>query len=225
MEFAGMFETFARRLGHGGKIRIRDYQTEGYPWHVLSGKSGSLPGVLDSPASGQGTSLAFPCGASRKKLRAMEPIMVDFAAVLNGFHMDETRMFAIDRMPARAMQACEDAIDIHDFILEKAGPGISASALFKMALDRADSLGCADSFLGVPGSKVRFIGHGIGHELVEPPFIAQGRQDLLQPGMTIALEPKMVIKNEFTAGIESVFVVTDQGTRLISRVPVATFVC
>ena len=101
--------------------------------------------------------------------------MVDFAAVLNGFHMDETRMFAIDAMPDKAMRACEDAIDIHDFILEKAGPGISTGELFQLALERADSLGCSHSFLGAPGSKVRFIGHGIGHELVEPPIIAQGK--------------------------------------------------
>jgi Xaa-Pro aminopeptidase len=192
---------------------------------VLSGRSGSLPGLLDSPASGQGTSLAFPCGAGQKKLQANEPIMVDFAAVLNGFHMDETRMFAIDTMPDKAMQACEDAINIHDFILEKAGPGISTGALFKMARDRADALGCAGSFLGIPGNKVRFIGHGIGHELIEPPIIAEGGQEILRPGMTFALEPKLVVKNEFTAGIESVFTVTGKGTRLISRVPVKIFVC
>ncbi|MBW2296324.1 MAG: aminopeptidase P family protein [Deltaproteobacteria bacterium] len=225
MEFAGMFETFARRIGHGGKIRIRDYQTEGYPWHVLSGKSGSQPGVLDSPASGQGTSLAFPCGAGNKQLRAGEPIMVDFAAVRNGFHMDETRMFAIDAMPKKAMQACEDAIKIHDFILEKAEPGISSGELFQLARDRAGVLGCADSFLGPHGSKVRFIGHGIGHELIEPPIIARGKKDVLMPGMTIALEPKLVVKNEFTAGIESVFAVTATGSRLISRVPVEVFIC
>jgi Xaa-Pro dipeptidase len=225
MEFAGMFETFARRLGHGGKIRIRDYQTEGYPWHVLSGKSGSLPGLLDSPASGSGTSLAFPCGAGHKKLQPHEPIMVDFAAVLNGFHMDETRMFAINTMPARALKASEDAINIHDYILENAGPGMSSDELFQMAVRRADSLGCADNFLGTLQRKVTFIGHGIGHELVEPPIIAQGKKDRLQPGMAIALEPKMVVENEFTAGIESVFVVTEDGTRLISRVPVSVFIC
>jgi Xaa-Pro aminopeptidase len=94
-----------------------------------------------------------------------------------------------------------------------------------MAVDRADSLGCADSFLGAPQSKVTFIGHGIGHELIEPPIIAQGKKDLLQPGMTIALEPKMVVENEFTAGVESVFVVTESGTRLLSRVPVEIFIC
>jgi len=225
MEFAGMFETFARRNGHGGKLRIRDYQMEGYPWHVLSGKSGSMPGVLDSPASGMGTSLAFPCGAGSKKLRAGEPIMVDFTSVLNGFHMDETRMFAIGAMPEKAMRASMDAVDIHNFILENAQPGMTCGALFDMALKRAASLGCTESFLGVPGSKVRFVGHGIGHELVEPPFIARDKQDLLKPGMAFALEPKLVVENEFTAGVESVFTVTDTGTRLISRVPAEVFIC
>ena len=58
MEFAGMFEAYARTIGHGGKLRVRHYNTEGYPWHVLSGSSGGLVGVLDSPASGEGTSAA-----------------------------------------------------------------------------------------------------------------------------------------------------------------------
>jgi Xaa-Pro aminopeptidase len=43
--------------------------------------------------------------------------------------------------------------------------------------------------------------------------------------MTLALEPKLVYANEFAAGIESVFVVTASGARLISKVPVEVFVC
>ena len=65
MQFAGMFEAYARTIGHGGKLRVRNYNTEGYSWHVLSGTSGGLVGVLDSPASGQGTSAAFPAGAGQ----------------------------------------------------------------------------------------------------------------------------------------------------------------
>jgi len=107
MAFAGLFENFARNRGHAGKLRVRNYSTEGYSWHVLSGRSGGMTGVLDSPASGEGSSYAFPCGAGNKKISAEEPIMVDFASVLNGFHMDETRMFAIGRMPDKALQyAC-----------------------------------------------------------------------------------------------------------------------
>ena len=63
IEFAGMCETFARKHGHGGLLRFRHFQAEGYPWHILSGESGGMVGMLDAPASGEGTSIAFPCGA------------------------------------------------------------------------------------------------------------------------------------------------------------------
>jgi len=126
MEFAGMAETYARKFGHQGKIRTRHYQTEGYPWHILSGTNSARVGLLDAAASGKGTSAAFPVGAGNKKLSRSESIMVDMGLVLNGYH------------------------------------------------------------------KVSFIGHGIGLEIVEPPFIAKNRKEPLEPGMTLGLEPKMV---------------------------------
>jgi Xaa-Pro aminopeptidase len=225
MEFAGKFETYARKLGHGARIRVRHYQTEGYPWHILSGSSGSMPGLLDSPASGAGTSAAFPVGAGHKKLRADEPIMVDLGSVLNGYHMDETRMFAIGSMPDKAMRTCRAAIEIHDYILEMAKPGATLGELFDHSVRLAKKLGFAESYLGPPGHKVSFIGHGIGLEIVEPYIIARNRIDRLEPGMIFALEPKFVYENEFSAGVESVFLMTENGTRLLSKVPVEVFVC
>ncbi|MBW2130545.1 MAG: aminopeptidase P family protein [Deltaproteobacteria bacterium] len=225
MEFAGLFEAYARKLGHGGKMRVRDYQTEGYPWHVLSGKSGSMVGLLDSPASGQGTSPAFPCGAGPKALVPNEPIMVDLASVLNGYHMDETRMFAMGAMPDKALKASHAAIEIHQAVLEKTKPGLQTGEIFGFAHTLAEKLGYGDVYLGLPGYKVNFIAHGIGLELIEPPFIAQGKQEILEPGMTFALEPKMVFPDEFCVGVESVFLVTETGSRLISKVPVEIFVC
>ena len=225
MEFAGMFETYARSLGHGANLRVRHYQTEGYPWHVLSGKSGGMVGLLDSPASGAGTSAAFPVGAGNKKLCANEPIMVDLGSVLNGYHMDETRMFAIGSMPKRAMDVSLAAIEIHDSVMDKAKPGITVRELFEHSVKLATSLGQEATYLGTPGHKVSFIGHGIGLELIEPHILARNRNHQLEAGMTFALEPKMVYENEFSAGVESVFLVTESGSRLISKVPVEVFVC
>jgi Xaa-Pro aminopeptidase len=225
MEFAGMFETFARKLGHGGKMRVRDYQTEGYSWHILSGKSGGMVGLLDSPASGEGSSVAFPCGAGSKPLEEDEPIMIDFTSVLNGYHLDETRMFAIHSMPARAMKASEATIHIHNGVSEKVKPGITVGELFEVSTSAAKSLGYEAQYLGPPGYKEGFVGHGVGLELIEPPIIAKGKKDHLMPGMTFALEPKMVFKDEFAAGIESVLLVTDTGCDLISKVPVEIFIC
>ena len=225
MEFGGMYEAYARKIGHGGRLRVRDYQTEGYPWHVLSGKSGGMVGLLDSPASGQGTSAAFPVGGGNKKLAPDEPVMIDMASVFNGFHMDETRMFAIGSMPREALDASLAAIEIHNTVLDSVRPGIPIKELFKTGLIRAEKLGYAEPYLGPPGYKVQFIGHGIGHELIEQPILSAKDKAPLQPGMTFALEPKMVFKDRFCAGVESVFTVTETGHRLISRIPLEVFVC
>lgn len=225
IEFSGIYETYARKLGHSAGIRVRDYRTDIYNWHILSGINGGMAGLLDSPASGLGTSPAFPCGASGKLLAAREPIMIDLGTVINGYHVDETRMFAIDGMSKAAEDACRAAIDIHDSVLEAVKPGVTVHELYEISVERAHQLGYADQYLGPSGYKVSFIGHGVGVEVVEPPYIAKGRKDRLAPGMTIALEPKMVFENEFSAGIESMFVVTETGAVLLSEVPVDIFIC
>jgi len=225
MEFAVMAEGYARAHGHMGKLRVRDFQSEIYNWHVLSGKNSAMLGLLDSPASGRGTSAAFSCGAGWKQLQIDEPILVDFSTALNGYHMDETRMFAIGTMPQKAMEVSKMSIDIHNGVLEMVKPGITAHEVYEFGLAMAQKNGYAESYLGPPGYQVSFIGHGIGLEVVEPPFLAKGRKDCLKPGMTFALEPKLVVADEFMAGIESVFCVTETGARLISSIPVEVFLC
>ena len=225
MEFAGMCETFSRKGGHGARLRVRYYQTEGYPWHFLSGKSGGLVGLLDAPTSGEGTSPAFPCGGGSKRLSPNEPIMIDFGTVLNGYHMDETRMFSIGSMPEKARDASLASIEIHNRLLEHVRPGVNISQLFHISVAQAESLGYTESYLGPSGYKVTFVGHGIGLELVEHPIIAERKDIPFEPGMTFSLEPKMVFENEFSAGVESVFLVTEKGYRLISKVPVEVFIC
>ena len=224
MEFAGMFEAFARKIGHAGKLRVRDYQSEVYPWHVLSGPNGGKMGLLDSPFSGEGTSVAFPVGAGFRKMAAHEPILIDLGFIYNGYHMDETRMFAIGSMHKKAMDASMAAIEIHDAILDAAKPGIPINRLYEISVDRAKALGYRETFLGPPGYKVSFVGHGIGLDLVEQPIISVKNKTPLQPGMTLCIEPKINFINEFGTGVESAFMITETGSRIISRVPKKVFI-
>ncbi|MBN2040278.1 MAG: aminopeptidase P family protein [Spirochaetes bacterium] len=224
IEFAGLYETYARSIGHQARLRTRDYKNEGYNWHILSGESGGTLGLLDAPASGEGTSPSFPVGGGRKIIKENEPVMIDTGFVYNGYHIDETRMFAIGSMPDKAMKASEAAIEIQNAILEKAAPGVAIEEVYEHSLKKAASLGYEKQYLGPEGHKVVFIGHGIGLELVEPPFLAHKRNDPLKPGMVFSTEPKLVFMNEFSAGIESVFQVTETGTKLISRVPAKIFI-
>ncbi len=225
MEFAGMFETFARKIGHGGKLRVRHFQDEAYPWHVLSGENSGHIGFLDAPVSGKGTSAAFPIGAGSKKIVPGELIFIDFGFSFNGYHLDETRMFAIDSMPEQAVKASRAAIEIFNSVFEKMKPGVSVGELFSHSVSIAESLGYSETYLGPVDYRVSFIGHGIGLEMVEPHIIAKGRDDLLEPGMVFAVEPKIVFENQFGAGIESVVLITDTGARLISKAPSEIFIC
>ncbi len=224
IEFAGMYETYSRTLGHQARLRVRNYLTEIYNWHILSGESGGMIGLLDAPASGEGTSPSYPVGGGRKKIKKNEPIMIDIGFVLNGYHVDETRMFAIEKMPQKALSACQASIEIHNSIIERARPGVRIGDLFDHAVAKAGELGYEINFLGPPGNKVVFIGHGIGLELVEPPILAKNRKDLLMPGMVFALEPKLVFENEFSAGIETMFMITETGSRILSKVPAKVFI-
>ena len=225
MELAGMYETFARRLGHAAGLRVRGFRSEGYNWHILSGARGAVVGLLDAPASGTGTSAAFPSGAGHAKLASGEPILIDLATVVDGYHMDETRMFALGGMPAGALAASRACIRIHDAVIAAARPGVACRELFAVGLSEARRLGYEEIYLGPPDYRVRFVGHGVGLELIEPPFIAAGRTERLEAGMVFALEPKMLLPGEFAVGIESVFVVTGDGARLLSQVPVDIFIC
>lgn len=225
IEFAGIYETFARKHGHEGILRARNYREKAYNWHILSGKNGGIVGMLDSPASGEGTSPAFPNGGGDRILAPNEPIMIDLGTALNGYHMDETRMFAIGSMPEKAFDSSKASIDIHNYVLDNIKPGVSLNELYEKSVSMAKLLGYGSQYLGPEGEKVIFIGHGIGLELVEKPIIAKGKHILLKPGMTFSLEPKMVFKNEFSTGIESVFTVTKTGYRMLSKVPSEIFIC
>ncbi|MCP4673789.1 MAG: aminopeptidase P family protein [Desulfobacula sp.] len=225
MEFAGEFETFARRFGHSGILLNRHYRADGFPFHLLSGKNGGFPGSLDSPCCGTGTSITHPYGAGAKIIQREEPILIDFGTVLNGYHMDETRMFAMGSMDKEAMDASKASIEILYSLLSSMKPGIVMGDIFNNSLQLAKKLGYEEQFLGLSDLKSIFIGHGTGLELVENPIISKGNEDILKPGMVFAVEPKFIFKNRFAAGIESVIQITNKSACFLSTTPHEIFIC
>ncbi|MFA5902956.1 MAG: Xaa-Pro peptidase family protein [Desulfobacula sp.] len=225
MEFCGMFESYSRTLGHSGKLLTRHHRLEGFPFHVMSGKNGGLPGGLDSPLCGTGMSKAYPYGAGPKLMEKNEPILVDFGTLLDGYHIDESRMFVMGKMEDKARDACLASIEVLNAVKDKMAPGVVMGEVFETAVHTAQKLGYRDQFLGLPDLKSKFIGHGIGLELVENPVLAQGRKDPLLPGMVFAVEPKFIFKDEFAAGIESMIHVTEKGSRFLSLTENKIFFC
>lgn len=218
IEFGGLLEAVAKKHGHEGLLRVRSLNYEAYSWHVLSGVTGGIVSQSDSPMGGLGLSPAFPVGASLKVMKAEEPILVDFGTCYHGYQADETRMFSIGKMRRKFADAYKACREIHDAVLEDTRPGANCEAIFDKTLRLAEKLGYRDSYLGPPGLQTRFIAHGIGLELNEPPFIAQGQGYPLEEGMTFAVEPKMVFPGEGAVGIENTVVVTREGHEILTPV-------
>jgi len=216
IEFGGLLEAAAKMYGHEGLLRVRSLNYEAYSWHVLSGSSGGIVSQSDSPMGGLGLSPAFPVGASRKVMKAHEPILVDFGTCYHGYQADETRMFSIGEMEDKFIDAYNVCQEIHDAVLEETRPGADCEAIFQHTLQLAEKLGYKNSYLGPPGLQTRFVGHGIGLELNEFPFLAQGHSYPLEQGMAFAVEPKIVFPGEGSVGLENTVVVTQDGYDILT---------
>ncbi|MBN1105674.1 MAG: aminopeptidase P family protein [Deltaproteobacteria bacterium] len=223
IEFGGLLEAEAKKLGHEGLLRVRSMNYEAYTWHVLSGVTAGIVSQSDSPMGGLGLSPAFPVGASRKIMKAHEPILVDFGTCYHGYQTDETRMFSIGRMGRKFVDAYRACREIHDAVLARTRPGADCEATYLSTLKMAERLGYRDSYLGPPGLQTRFIAHGIGLELGEPPFLAQGQSYPLEAGMTFAVEPKIVFPGEGAVGLENTVVVTEEGYEILTPLGMEIF--
>jgi Xaa-Pro aminopeptidase len=223
IQFGGLLEAAAKARGHEGLLRVRSFNYESYSWHVLSGPTGGIVSQSDSPMGGLGLSPAFPVGASMKVMKAREPIVVDFGICYHGYQADETRMFSLGKMAQKFIDAYYACREIHDAVLSETRPGSDCEAIFLRTVKLAEKLGYKDSYLGPPGLQCRFIAHGIGLELNEFPFLAQGHAYPLEEGMTFALEPKIVFPGEGSVGIENTILVTKDGYEILTPLEMDIF--
>jgi Xaa-Pro aminopeptidase len=79
--------------------------------------------------------------------------------------------------------------------------------------------------MGPPGYNTKFIGHGIGIEVDEFPFVAKGAATVLAPGMVFALEPKFVFPGEGAVGLENTYLVTADGFETLTPLPEVVLRC
>ena len=217
LELAAELEYTARRDGHQGVTRMRGFNAELFYGHIFSGVDSAAPAYLDAPLGGMGVTPAVGQGASYKTIKAFEPICVDFAGAFDGYLVDQTRILCIGGLPEQLCRAYDDMVRIQNRLLEIARPGVSWGAVYDDCQRLACELGYADHFMGNKGAQVSFIGHGIGVEIDEYPFIARGFNDqLLQENMTFAFEPKAVFAGLGAVGIENTFRLASDGPKHIT---------
>ncbi len=217
LELAGKVEAVARAGGHQGLVKFRLWNNEMFYGHLMAGKSAAQTSYLSSPTGGTGTSPAFPQGASLHKIRPGEPILLDYVFVSDGYIVDQTRIFALGALSDKLQHAHAAMLEIQNAVAQAAKPGVTGGEIYQLAVSLAEQKGYAENLGGIGKDRVTFVGHGVGLELDEYPFLAKGQAMPLEAGMVIAVEPKVTFPNIGTVGIENTFVVTERGAKRITR--------
>jgi Xaa-Pro dipeptidase len=212
LDLAAELEYLARKEGHLGHIRMRVFNGEMLFGHTFSGADSALPAYTDTPLGGAGLHPSFGQGCGRKMIRPGEPIVVDFAGSCNGYLVDQTRIFALESLPEKILSGHEDMLAIQALMQQVAVPGKAWGDVYDACLALANKQGHADNFMGYRGSQVSFIGHGVGIEIDEYPFLARGFNEMfLEVGMVFAFEPKLVFPGIGAVGIENTFHLSEIG--------------
>lgn len=217
IELAAKVESKARALGHQGIVRMRLWGAELFYGHIMAGPSAAVPSYLASPTGGTSVSPAVAQGPGFRKIRAHEPVLVDYVFAWQGYLSDHTRIFSIGKIPNDLLTSHMAMLELQHEIKQMAKPGVEAGRIYEAAIKTADKKGFSDHFMGTGKDRIRFVGHGIGLELDEYPFLAKGQRLKLEKGMVIAFEPKLIFPGRGVVGIENTHVVTENGLEQLTQ--------
>jgi Xaa-Pro dipeptidase len=176
-------------------------------------RHGSDPAHLFSPIVSGGPNSANPHAVpSDRRLAAGDLLVIDWGASVGGYYSDLTRTFAIG-------QVKEEFTRIADLVLEAntAGqtairPGIPAGEIDRAARAVIERGGYGTYF-------THRVGHGLGMEEHEDPYMFAENQMLLAPGMTFTIEPGIYLPGRGGVRIEDDMVVTSGGGESLSNLP------
>jgi Xaa-Pro dipeptidase len=167
-------------------------------------------GVNGSGGPQFGLNTAFPHGS--RVVRTLKPgdvIMVDGGCSVEGFSADVTRTIVFGKPTDRQRKVWDIVRQAQIAALAAAKPGVPCELV-----DAAARKVVEDAGFG-PGYKyfAHRVGHGIGMEGHEYPYLVKGNLLKLGPGMTFSNEPGIYIYGEFGIRTEDCFVVTENGAR------------
>ncbi|HZQ49845.1 MAG TPA: Xaa-Pro peptidase family protein [Candidatus Dormibacteraeota bacterium] len=135
----------------------------------------------------------------------------DFGAGLRGYCSDFGRTVFIGKPPTRYIEAYGLVVGAQAAGAAALRPGTSASEVDRQARAVIEAGGYGEWFW-------HRLGHSIGKDTHEPPFLDITDDTLLEEGMCFTIEPSIFIPGEFGCRVEDVYVVTREGGRRMNHV-------
>jgi len=173
---------------------------------MLAGDNAQAASPFDYALGGGGISPLLPLGANGTKLLPGMTLMVDMAGNYRPWMDDMSRTFAIGEVPDLAFEAHQLSIDIIRTLEQTAKAGTPCADLYLLAEEMVQEKGMQSYFMGTT-QQAKFIGHGVGLEINEPPVLTSRSKEILLTGMAIAVEPKFVLPGIGPVGIENTYII------------------
>jgi Xaa-Pro aminopeptidase len=223
LEMSADIEEYFRSEGLGYNCSRQEGINFGFG--VFSAGINSLaPTRFDGICSGKGLYPAMPYGAGYSAVEKGVPVIVDFGVTMEGYHADQTRMFCWGEPCEPVAGAYSAMLEIENNLSGFIKPGMPWKSPYERSLQLAQDKGYKDIFMGSGRERVKFIGHGVGLELDEPPFISKGMDLMIEEGMVIAIEPKVSLAGYGVIGVEDTIVIKQGGNQFLTEAS-RNFIC
>jgi Xaa-Pro aminopeptidase len=185
-ELAWELERFMRRNGA---------ENVAFPIIVGSGPNGAMPHATPSD----------------RPIEVGDPVVMDFGALVDGYHADLTRTVVLGKASERYLEVYQLVFQAQQAALEGIRASITgqeADALARNVIKQAEF----GPFFG------HSLGHGVGLDIHEGPWLShQPRgKNMLEPGMVVTVEPGIYLSGEFGVRIEDLVIVHQDGVELLS---------
>jgi Xaa-Pro aminopeptidase len=191
---AGLAEAVEHELRSAGS-RCPSFTT-----HIFTGLAG------DDFDSGEATANdPIPDGTS---------VMFDFGGVVDGYCSDFGRTIYCGEPPPDYLEAYEIMLAAQEAGRAAAAAGTPAREVNSACRRPIEEAGLGEYFR-------HRMGHGIGMDVHERPFISSEDETALQPGMTFTDEPSIIVPGRYSLRIEDIVVCEEGGGRKLNSYPTA----
>jgi Xaa-Pro aminopeptidase len=159
-----------------------------------------------------GANTSMPHGVPNKDsfVEKNDIILMDFGAVVDGYHSDMTRTICLGEMTSEQKF-------VYSLVLETQLTALGAvkSGVMGKVPDRI-----AREAMGEYSVHFRHsLGHGVGLEIHEEPNLSENSESILQSGNVVTVEPGIYLPGKFGVRIEDFVMVTDYGQRNFTKTP------
>ncbi|MFE1443038.1 aminopeptidase P family protein [Streptomyces sp. NPDC058739] len=136
-------------------------------------------------------------------------VVLDFGGLLDGYGSDTTRTVHVGEPTGEERRVHGIVEEAQQAAFEAVRPGVACQLIDRVARAVIEKAGYGEYF-------IHRTGHGIGVTTHEPPYMVEGEEQPLVPGMCFSIEPGIYLPGRFGVRIEDIVTCTEDGGRRLN---------